>query len=338
MQCIEIGKGSEKSMDPQQNSNSSERYQATIPETLSGKRFDVALAKLFPEFSRSRLQSWIRSGGALIAGERRRPRDSVKEGEEVVLEVEREEEVQWEAEDIPLNILHEDDSLLFIDKPAGMVVHPAVGNWKGTLVNALLHHDSTLAEVPRAGIVHRLDKDTSGVLAVAKTLEAHTHLVRQLQERAMQREYQAICKGVMTAGGTVDAPIGRHRVDRKKMAVTEGGKVAVTHYRVMEKFRSHTHIRLTLETGRTHQIRVHTEHIRFALLGDPVYGHRLQIPAASSERMATTLRGFRRQALHAARLGLEHPLSGEYIELESTLPNDMAELIEVLREDREAHS
>ncbi len=324
-------------MDPQQNSNGQDQYRATIPEEHAGKRFDVALAALFPDFSRSRLQSWIRSGDALIQGEKRRPRDSVAEGEEVRLQIEREEEVQWGAEDIPLNILYEDEALLFIDKSAGMVVHPAAGNWSGTLVNALLHHDPALAEVPRAGIVHRLDKDTSGVLVVARTLQSHTHLVRQLQERAMSREYQAICKGVMTAGGTVDAPIGRHRVDRKKMAVTEGGKPAVTHYRVVEKFRAHTHIRLSLETGRTHQIRVHMEQIRFALLGDPVYGHRLQIPASSSERMAETLRGFRRQALHAARLGLEHPLTGEQIEHQSPLPDDMVGLIEVLREDREAH-
>ncbi|MBC8519075.1 MAG: 23S rRNA pseudouridine(1911/1915/1917) synthase RluD [Gammaproteobacteria bacterium] len=325
-------------MDPQQNSNGSDQYHTTIPEELSGKRFDVALATLFPEFSRSRLQSWIRSGDALIDGEKRRPRDSVATGEEVRLQAEREEEVQWVAEPIPLNILHEDDSIIFVDKPAGMVVHPAVGNWGGTLVNALLHHDKTLAEVPRAGIVHRLDKDTSGVLVVAKTLEAHTDLVRQLQERSMSREYQAICKGVMTAGGTVDAPIGRHRVDRKKMAVVENGKPAVTHYRVMEKFRSHTHVRLSLETGRTHQIRVHMEHIRFALLGDPVYGHRLQIPAGSSEEMSETLRVFKRQALHAARLGLRHPLSGELIEFEAPLPEDMVNIIDILREDREINS
>lgn len=321
-------------MVPKQTENETEME---IPQELEGKRFDVALAALYPEYSRSRLQSWIKSGDALIAGEQRRPRDPVIAGERVTLKAEPEEVVQWQAEAIPLNILYEDASILFIDKPAGMVVHPAAGNWSGTLVNALLHHDPSLSEVPRAGIVHRLDKETSGVLVVARTLEAHAHLVRQLQERAMEREYLAISKGVMTAGGTVDAPIGRHPADRKKMGVNESGKPAVTHYRVVEKFRAHTWIRLQLETGRTHQIRVHMEHIRFALLGDPVYGHRLQIPKESSEQLIEGLRGFKRQALHAARLGLEHPATGEWVEHESPFPDDMEQMIELLREDREAH-
>ncbi len=321
-------------MVPKQTENETE---IEIPQELEGKRFDVALATLYPEYSRSRLQSWIKSGDAQIAGEQRRPRDPVATGERVTLKAEPEEVVQWQAEAIPLNILYEDESLLLIDKPAGMVVHPAVGNWGGTLVNALLHHDPSLNEVPRAGIVHRLDKETSGVLVVARTLEAHTHLVRQLQERSMAREYQAICKGVMTAGGTVDAPIGRHRVDRKKMAVTEAGKPAVTHYRVIEKFRAHTHIRCQLETGRTHQIRVHMEHIRFALLGDPIYGHRLQIPKGSSEAFREALRNFKRQALHAAKLGLEHPTTGEWIEHGSPLPEDMRVMLQQMVEDREAH-
>ena len=327
-------------MVPQQAENREQEQQGEvqIPQELSGKRFDVALAALFPEFSRSRLQTWIKSGDALIAGEKRRPRDSVAEGEVVTLMAEPEEEVQWKPEPITLNILYEDEAILFIDKPAGMVVHPAVGNWGGTLVNALLHHDPALSEVPRAGIVHRLDKDTSGVLVVAKTLEAHTHLVRQLQDRSMEREYQAISKGVMTAGGTVDEPIGRHKADRKKMAVNHNGKPAVTHYRVIEKFRAHTHIRCQLETGRTHQIRVHMEHVRFALLGDPAYGHRLQIPKESSAELIETLRSFKRQALHAARLGLMHPTRGEWIELESPLPADMVNMLEQLRIDRKLHA
>ncbi len=321
-------------MEPQQI----EKEAVQIPESLDGKRFDVALATLFPEYSRSRLQAWIKSGDALVAGEQRRPKDPVTAGERVELSAEPEEAVVWQPEAIALNILYEDEALLFIDKPAGMVVHPAAGNWGGTLVNALLHHHAAQAELPRAGIVHRLDKDTSGVLVVAKTLESHTHLVRQLQQRLMAREYQAISKGVMTAGGTVDAPIGRHRVDRKKMAVNERGKAAVTHYRVVEKFRAHTHIRCQLETGRTHQIRVHMEHIRFALLGDPLYGHRLQIPKGSSEGFIEALRNFKRQALHAARLGLEHPSSGEWIEFESPLPQDMVDMLEQLRQDREEHA
>lgn len=308
-----------------------------IPEALAGKRFDVALATLFPEFSRSRLKGWIQSGDALIDGEQRRPKDPVATGEVVTLQAEPDEVVQWQPEPISLDILHEDEAILFINKPAGLVVHPGAGNWSGTLVNALLHHDPALAEVPRAGIVHRLDKDTSGILVVAKTLEAHTHLVRQLQDRAMAREYQAISKGVMTAGGTVDEPIGRHKVDRKKMAVSLNGKPAVTHYRVIEKFRAHTHIRCQLETGRTHQIRVHMEHVRFALLGDPVYGHRLQIPKESSEPFREALRNFKRQALHAAKLGLEHPTTGEWMEYEAPLPEDMQAMLAHLVADREAH-
>ncbi|MBT7307067.1 MAG: 23S rRNA pseudouridine(1911/1915/1917) synthase RluD [Gammaproteobacteria bacterium] len=312
-----------------------EKSEKVIPEALAGKRFDVALATLFPEFSRSRLQSWIKSGDALIDGEQRRPRDPVSAGERVTLEAEQEVAVVWGGEEIPLSILYEDEAILLVDKPPGMVVHPAAGNWSGTLVNGLLHHEPKLSELPRAGIVHRLDKDTSGVLVVAKSLEAHTHLVRQLQARTMDREYQAICKGVMTAGGVVDAPIGRHRVDRKKMAVSENGKPAITHYRLVEKFRAHTWIRLSLETGRTHQIRVHMEQIRFALLGDPVYGHRLQIPARSSPELVEALRGFKRQALHAICLGLEHPTTGEWIRIESPLPEDMVMMIELLRDDRE---
>jgi 23S rRNA pseudouridine1911/1915/1917 synthase len=328
-------------MEPQQTEQGSEDAGGgalTISPELAGKRFDVALAALCPEFSRSRLQSWIKSGDARIDGEQRRPKDPVAAGEVVTLQVEPEEEVTWQPEPIPLHILYEDEALLFIDKPAGLVVHPAAGNWSGTLLNALLHHAPALSEVPRAGIVHRLDKDTSGVLVVAKTLEAHTHLVRQLQQRAMEREYQAISKGVMTAGGTVDEPIGRHKSDRKKMAVHYNGKPAVTHYRVIEKFRAHTHIRCQLETGRTHQIRVHMEHIRFALLGDPVYGHRLQIPKGSSEQFIEALRNFKRQALHAARLGLEHPTTGEWIQFEAPLPQDMVAMLDQLRQDREDHA
>ncbi len=306
-----------------------------VPEALAGKRFDQALVVLFPDFSRSRLQSWIRSGAIQIEGEQRRPRDAVAAGERVTLRLEEQPEVSWEAESIPLQILYEDDELIFIDKPAGLVVHPAAGNWSGTLVNALLHHHPALQGVPRAGVVHRLDKMTTGVLVVAKSLTTHAALVRQLQQRAMAREYQAVTTGVMTAGGTVDAPIGRHRIDRKRMAVVAGGKPAVTHYRVVERFRAHTHIRLQLETGRTHQIRVHMEHCRFALLGDPLYGHRLRIPKGSSDSLVQTLRSFRRQALHAARLGLTHPVSGEWIEQESPLPADMVQLLEQLRLDRE---
>jgi 23S rRNA pseudouridine1911/1915/1917 synthase len=245
--------------------------------------------------------------------------------------------VSWQGEDIPLTIVYEDEEIIIVNKPAGMVVHPAAGNYDGTLVNALLHHAPELNEVPRAGIVHRLDKETSGLLAVARTLKSQKHLVEMLQARVMKRQYQAVACGVMTAGGTVNAPIDRHPVDRKRMAVVANGKPAVTHYRVMERFRIHTHIRVDLETGRTHQIRVHMAHIHYPLVGDPVYGSRLRLPSDCSAELADFLRNFKRQALHAARLGLEHPTTGEMMEWEAPLPEDMQQLIRLLHEDAEQH-
>lgn len=294
---------------------------------------DQVLAQLFPDYSRARLQQWIKAGQVLVNGKQRRAKDKMEGGEQIELEATSEEEVSWQGEDIPLSIVYEDEHIIIVNKPAGMVVHPAAGNYDGTLVNALLHHAPELNEVPRAGIVHRLDKETSGLLAVARNLKSQKHLVDLLQARVMKRQYQAVACGVMTAGGTVDAPIARHPVDRKRMAVVESGKHAVTHYRVMQRFRLHTHIRVDLETGRTHQIRVHMAHIRYPLVGDQVYGQRLRLPPDCSDALADTLCNFKRQALHAARLGLEHPSSGEMMEWEAALPEDMQQLAALLQKD-----
>lgn len=308
--------------------------QARVPEALAGRRLDQVLAELFSDFSRSRLQQWVKDGSVLVDGKPMRPRDKLYGGEEIVVQVKLEAETAFAPEPIPLDIVYEDEAILVINKPAGLVVHPAAGNWQGTLLNALLHHAPQLASVPRAGIVHRLDKETTGLLVVAKSLEAQTSLVEQLQARSFTREYDAVVNGVLTGGGTVDAPMGRHPVDRKRMAVVRsGGKPAVTHYRVEERFRAHTHLKIRLETGRTHQIRVHMAHLRYPLVGDPVYGGRLRLPPASGERLQETLRRFPRQALHASRLGLQHPQTGEYMEWQAELPEDMKQLIAVLRED-----
>ena len=314
-------------------SDTDNRQIQVVPDELAGLRLDQALARLFPAYSRSRLVAWLKDGRIVVDGARRRARDKVLGGERIVLDALLEETGDWQAEAIPLNIVYEDADLIVIDKPAGLVVHPAAGNPSGTLLNALLHHDPALAKLPRAGIVHRLDKDTTGLLVVARSLPARTSLVNQLQARSLLREYQAVVTGVLVSGGTVDAPIGRHPVQRKRMAVTPGGKPAVTHYRVVERFRAHTWVRCRLETGRTHQIRVHMAHIQHPLVGDPVYGGRLRLPPGCSEALADVLRGFRRQALHAGRLGLVHPESGEAMEWTSPLPDDMRELLDTLRED-----
>ena len=304
-----------------------------VPAEFSGQRLDQTLAQLFPDYSRARLQQWIKEGQVQVNGRQWRAKDKVIGGELIELEATTEEEVSWTGEDIPIDIVYEDGDILIVNKPAGMVVHPAAGNYTGTLVNALLHHDPMLNEVPRAGIVHRLDKETSGLLAVARTLKSQKHLVEILQARVMKRQYQAVACGVMTAGGTVEAPIARHPVDRKRMAVVEGGKPAVTHYRVLERFRIHSHIRVDLETGRTHQIRVHMAHIHYPLAGDQVYGQRLRLPPDCSDGLTEFLCNFKRQALHAARLGLEHPTTGELMEWEAPLPEDMQQLIRLLHED-----
>lgn len=306
---------------------------ARVPEELAGMRLDQCLAEIFPDYSRSKLQTWIKAGRVLVDGEVLKGREKLDGGEEVELDAEAEIVIEDNAEDIPLDIVHEDDSLLIVNKPAGLVVHPAVGNWSGTLVNALLHHEPNLAVLPRAGIVHRIDKDTSGLLMIAKTLQAHNSLVEQLQERSIEREYLALVKGWMTAGGTVDEPIGRHPVERKRNAVRRDGKEAITHYRLEQRFKRHTLIRVKLETGRTHQIRVHMAHINYPLVGDQVYGGRFQMPAECNPDLAEALRRFKRQALHAAKLGLEHPETGEYCEWSVAMPDDMQNLLRLLAEN-----
>jgi 23S rRNA pseudouridine1911/1915/1917 synthase len=306
----------------------SERREQAVPEELAGQRFDKALARMFPEYSRSRLQDWIGRGLVTVDGRRPRPRDAVRGGERVVLEPRQEAAVASEPEPMRLDVVLETDDFLVVDKPAGLVVHPGAGNRQGTLMNGLLHHAPQLAALPRAGLVHRLDKDTSGVLLVAKTLEAHTQLVRLMSERAISRRYLAICNGVLTGGGTIDAPIGRHPVDRLRMAVREDGKPAVTHYRVLRRFPAHTYISVELESGRTHQIRVHFAWRRHPLLGDPVYGRRLTFPPGADERVRSALESFRRQALHAARLEFEY--AGAPVIAEAPLPADFRALLAAL--------
>ena len=304
---------------------------AEIPAAAAGMRLDQALAELFPEFSRSKLQSWIKDGHARIDGSQRPAKHKVFGGERVELRTEMEADPACEGQDIPLDVVYEDGDLLVVNKPAGLVVHPAAGHRDGTLQNALLHHAPVLAGLPRAGLVHRIDKDTSGLLMVAKTLQAHKALVDQLQERSIQREYLALVQGYVTAGGTLDEPIGRHPSDRKRFAVREDGKPSVTHYRIAERLPGHTLLRVKLETGRTHQIRVHMAHIHHPLAGDPVYGGRLKLPAGGNTELAEALRRFRRQALHAEVLGLEHPRSGEWLEWRVDMPDDLRDLLDVLR-------
>lgn len=303
----------------------------SVPAELSDYRLDQVAARLMPEHSRSRLQSWIRSGALTVNGQVRKPRDKVMLDDVIELDAEPEVQVSWEAEDIRLDIVYEDEHLLVINKPAGLVVHPAAGHAEGTLVNAVLHHAPEVENLPRAGIVHRLDKDTSGIMVVARSLIAHTSLVEQLQTRTMGREYDAVVVGQLTGGATVDAPIGRHPRERKKMAVVATGKPAVTHYRLAERFAAHTHIRCRLESGRTHQIRVHMAYIRHPLVGDPLYGGRMRLPRGATESLRQVLVGFSRQALHARRLALVHPGSGEPMSWEVPLPQDMQSLLAALR-------
>ncbi len=309
------------------------RLSAEVPFEMAGMRLDQVLAELFTDYSRSKLQTWVKAGRVQVNGLTLKPKDKLEGGETIELDAEAEIVVIAEAESIPLEIIFEDESLLIVNKPAGLVVHPAVGNWNGTLLNALLNHDPNLETLPRAGIVHRIDKETSGLLMIAKTLQAHNSLTSQLQDRDITREYLAITRGRMTAGGTVDEPIGRHPTDRKRYAVRENGKHAVTHYRVGQRFTRHTLVQVKLETGRTHQIRVHMAHIRFPLLGDQVYGGRFQMPPDCSEQLEKELRSFKRQALHAAKLGLQHPVTDEYCEWEQPLPDDMTRLLEALADN-----
>jgi 23S rRNA pseudouridine1911/1915/1917 synthase len=312
------------------------RLIAEVPLEMAGMRLDQVLAELFSDYSRSKLQLWVKSGRVQVNGLILKIKDKLEGGEQIILDAEAEVVITAEAEAIPLDIVFEDESLLIVNKPAGLVVHPAVGNWHGTLLNALLNHDANLETLPRGGIVHRIDKETSGLLMIAKTLQAHNSLTQQLHNRAITRQYLAITRGRMTAGGTVDQPIGRHPSDRKRYIVRESGKEAVTHYRVGQRFTRHTLIQVKLETGRTHQIRVHMAHIRYPLLGDQVYGGRFQMPPNCSEQLEKELRSFKRQALHAAKLGLQHPVTDEYCEWEQPLPDDMARLLQALADNEKS--
>ena len=310
--------------------------QARIPEAAAGRRFDAVLAELFPEYSRSRLSAWIKAGDVLLDGAPARPRDLVRGGEAVSLNAEPEDQTLAEPEDIPLDILYEDSEVFVLDKPAGLVVHPGAGNPTGTLVNGLLYRDPRLAALPRAGIVHRLDKDTSGVMVVARTLQAHAALVAQLSARDVHRQYLAVVVGALVSGGTADAAIDRHPRDRIRMAAREDGKDAVTHFRLRERFHAHTLLECRLETGRTHQIRVHMAHLRHAIVGDPLYGGPLRLPRGASDELVATLRGFKRQALHAETLEFVHPASGEPVRVAAPVPADLQALLKALRADAAA--
>ena len=309
-----------------------------IPPELAGQRLDSALARVMPEHSRTRIKGWIEAGAVQVNGRACKPRDVVEAGSRVRVQTTIDEAAQPKVlpEAIALRLIHEDPDVLVIDKPAGLVVHPGAGNPRHTLQNALLGLDPKLAALPRAGLIHRLDKDTSGLLVVARTPEAQTSLSRQLEARSMAREYVAACVGVMTGGGTIDEPIGRHRGDRLRMAIRASGRPAVTHYRVLERFRAHTYLSVKLETGRTHQIRLHLSHIKYPIVGDPKYGGRFGLPRGATQALIESLRGFKRQALHAATLGFDHPRSGKRLTLQSPVPPDFAQLLEVLRADARA--
>jgi len=312
------------------------KLNATVSESQLGQRLDQTLAELFPDYSRSRIKEWILdrrvSVNDIVID---KPKEKVFGGERILIDAEIEEEARWEAQNIPLDVVYEDNDILVINKPRDLVVHPGAGNPDGTILNALLYHYPEIADVPRAGIVHRLDKDTTGLMVVAKTVPAQTHLVESLQRREITREYEAVAIGRMTAGGTVSEPISRHPTKRTHMAVHPMGKPATTHYRIMEHFRAHTRLRLRLETGRTHQIRVHMSHITHPLVGDPLYGGRPRPPKGASEAFINTLRGFDRQALHATMLRLYHPITGIEMEWHAEIPQDMVDLVNALKADTE---
>ena len=311
---------------------------AIVPDSSAGRRLDAVVAELFPDYSRSRLTAWIKAGEVSVDGELVRGRDPVRGGERIVLNAIQETQTHSLPEDIPLDVLFEDEHVLVIDKPAGLVVHPGAGNPTGTMVNALLHRDASLELLPRAGIVHRLDKDTSGVMVVARTLPAHTSLVAQLSARGVHRQYLAVVFGALVSGGTANGAIDRHPRDRVRMAVREDGKDAVTHYRLRERFRAHTALECRLETGRTHQIRVHMAHLKHPIVGDPLYGGSFKLPKGASEELIAALRAFKRQALHAEVLEFTHPTTCEPVRCSAPVPEDMQRLMALLREDAAAHA
>ncbi|MFD0930034.1 23S rRNA pseudouridine(1911/1915/1917) synthase RluD [Methylophilus glucosoxydans] len=316
-----------------ENMKESTSLQLVVPSNLGGQRLDLALQQMLPDHSRSRLQAWIKEGLVLLDGKAPTAKTKVWGGERLVVTPPKNaQDNAFEPEDIALDVVYEDDALIIINKPAGLVVHPAAGNWSGTLLNALLFHWPALKEVPRAGIVHRLDKDTSGLLVVAKTLEAQTSLVRQLQARTVKREYRAIVWGQLWRNGKVDQPIGRHPHHRTKMAVVRRGKTAITHYEILERFGTNTYLRCNLETGRTHQIRVHLQHLKAPMVGDPLYGigniipHKMMTP-----ELREVIGNFKRQALHAIKLGLIHPVTNAPMEWQIELADDMRELLDAMR-------
>jgi 23S rRNA pseudouridine1911/1915/1917 synthase len=304
-----------------------------LPPDFAGRRLDQALAQLLPQYSRTRIQRWIEEGAVLINGLAPRARDVVTGGESATIEARLPPESGVAAEKLPLDIVHQDAAVIVINKPPGMVVHPGAGNREHTLQNALLAHDAKLKRVPRAGLVHRIDKDTSGLLVVARTMEAHTALVAELGAHEIEREYLAVCTGAMTGGGTVDEPIGRHRTQRTKMTVRSDGRKAVTHFRIEKRFRAHTLARVHLETGRTHQIRVHMAHVGYPIVGDQAYGGRRKLPAGATPELVQALQTFPRQALHAARLTLTHPKSGKRVSYDAPLPDDLDGLLDALARD-----
>jgi 23S rRNA pseudouridine1911/1915/1917 synthase len=309
-----------------------EKFKIIIPERMTGERIDAAIARMLPEYSRSKISTWIKAGDVVINQKQFKPKERSNGNEIVEVTLKQSENIRWIAEDIPLDVVFEDDDIIIINKPVGLVTHPGAGNWKGTLANGLLAYDSELFKLDRAGIVHRLDKNTSGLMVVARSEKAQKNLVEQLQTHTVSREYSAIVYGHMISGGSVDEPIGRDSRDRIKQAVTESGKHALTHYRVIDRFAHHTHVKAILETGRTHQIRVHLSHIGYSLIGDPMYGGKIRFPKKAHEVLKDALKGFKRQALHAKKLTIVHPISGETMSWKAPLPDDMLVLLDVLSE------
>ena len=309
--------------------------EARVPIQCHGMRLDQVAAELFPEYSRNRLATWIKEGQLTVDGRTVKPRDKATASAQLTLLVADEPVIDWQPQSLPLKVIFEDEHILVVNKPAGVVVHPAAGHADGTLVNALLAHAPELGALPRGGIVHRLDKETSGIMFVARSSLAHKSLVAQLSGRTVSRTYCAVCTGALTGGGKIDAPIDRHPTARTKMAVVADGKPAVTHFRIAHRFKHYTQLQVNLETGRTHQIRVHMAHRKWPLIGDPVYGGRQRVPAGASDLLMSTLRSFPRQALHAQALEFEHPASGDWMEFETELPDDLVNLLEILdSEDR----
>jgi len=309
-----------------------DKIKIIIPERMKGERIDVAISKMLPDVSRSKIHTAIKLEDAVINGKKFKAKDKSNGSEVVSFTIKKNNNNQWIAEKIPLNIIYEDEDIIIIDKQSGLVTHPGPGNWSGTLANALLYYNQNLAKIDRAGIVHRLDKNTSGLMVVAKNLKSQKYLTEQLQAHSIHREYSAIVYGYMISGGSIDKPIGRDPKDRVKQAIINNGKEALTHYRLIDRFKNHTHVKAILETGRTHQIRVHLSHIGHPLIGDPIYGGRVRYPKKASQELKESLKNFERHALHSKKITLAHPISGEVMSWKSSLPVDMTKLLKVLKE------